>query len=58
MKKLEYDRKERVSQRTPDSSLNQCQYVPHIMYETSSNYSHEVRCDKPEKVLFKLEMLL
>jgi hypothetical protein len=23
------------------------------MYETSSNYSHEVRCDKPEKVLFK-----
>ena len=53
MKKLEYDRKDRVSQRTPDSSLNQCQYIPQIMYETSSNYSHEVRCDKPEKVLFK-----
>ena len=53
MMKLEYDRKDRVSQRTPDSSLNQCQYIPQIMYETSSNYSHEVRCDKPEKVLFK-----
>ena len=53
MRKLESDRKNRVSQRTPVSSLNQCQYVPQTRYETSSNDSHEVSCDKPGKVLLK-----